>query len=77
MAKRKPETKNGVPVRCDYCSHNMGENKKFGYMWHCSHLSFCVVFGLKYCQAKKDGKGDFEINKIKYEKWKRLNSEQS
>lgn len=75
MAKRGIELKNGIPVRCDYCKHNLGVNQRFGYMWHCSHLSFCVVFGMKHCKAKKDMKGDFEVDKIKYEEWKKSNSE--
>lgn len=75
MAKQGVETKDGIPVRCEYCHYNLGENLRFRYMWHCSHLSFCVVFGQRYCQAKKLGKGDFLLDKTKYEQWKRLNSE--
>ncbi|NDV68564.1 hypothetical protein [Dysgonomonas sp. 25] len=75
MAKKGIETKNGIPVRCEYCLHNQGENQRFKYMWHCSHLSFCVVFGLRYCEAKKNGKGDFEIDNEKYKKWEYINSE--
>lgn len=71
--KRGNEEKDGIPVRCDYCLYNLGVNQRFGYMWHCSHLSFCVVFGLKYCQAKKNGKGDFALNETKYKEWKKSN----
>lgn len=71
MAKKKIAIVNGIPVRCDYCKHNRGENKEFGYMWHCSHLQYCVVFGLQYCQARKQGKGDFEVDAEKYTQWKK------
>jgi len=68
MAKKGIETRNGIPVRCEYCKHNDGENKQFGYMWHCSHLSFCTI-SMGYCIAKKERKGDFELDKDKYDQW--------
>lgn len=69
MAKKGIETKNGIPIRCEYCKHNLGENKQFGHMWHCSHLSFCTI-SMGYCKAKRDGKGDFELDNEKYKEWK-------
>ena len=69
MAKKGIVKQNEIPERCEYCLHNLGENTQFRYMWHCSHLSYCVVFGLHYCQAKKLHKGYFEIDKEKYKKW--------
>lgn len=75
MAKKGTEqTKNGIPVRCGYCLHNLGENKQFGYMWHCSHLPHCVIFGLRYCKAYKEGKGNFELDNHKYDEWKKQNN---
>lgn len=65
-----------IVPRCDYCKHNEGENKTFGYMWHCAVLGYCVVFGYKrivseksepqYCKAMFQGKGSFELDKEKY-----------
>lgn len=71
MAKKGTEQiKNGIPVRCEYCKYNLGENQQSGYMWYCRHLSHCVVFGLRYCKANREGKGNFEIDLEKYNEYK-------
>lgn len=63
-----------IPKRCEYCQNNLGENIQIGHMWHCSHLSYCVVFGLNYCKAQKLFKGKFVLDENKYMKWKKKKS---
>ena len=72
MAKRLRPTAPKQPElipRCEYCRHNLGENKQFGYMWHCAELSYCVCFGRNFCQAKKQGKGNFKLDEEKLKEW--------
>ena len=59
-----------IDPRCIYCKHNTGENKKFGYMWHCSQLGYCVPFGWHKCEAQSKGRGSFEVDKEKYKDFK-------
>ncbi|MDR2003315.1 MAG: hypothetical protein LBQ74_09820 [Prevotella sp.] len=71
-------TKSAVKIipRCEYCRNNEGENKKFGHMWHCKVLGYCVPFNygvivhgseqLQYCEAIRKGKGGFVVDKEKY-----------
>lgn len=77
MSKKTAQTESTeIAPRCDYCKHNGGENKKFGFMWNCRLLGYSVVFGYKrkhttsgefqYCKAMFLGQGSFELNKEKY-----------
>lgn len=59
-----------VAAKCEYCKHNEGENKKFGFMWHCKLLGHCVPFGWHKCKANEKGKGSFEIDEVKYREYK-------
>lgn len=64
-----------VIPKCEYCKHNEGENKKFGFMWKCKVLGYCVSFGYKrrhkssedfqYCKAMFEGKGVFVLDEAK------------
>lgn len=67
--KEKIKKKDQIAERCDYCKYNQGVNQKFGYMWHCSHLPFCVVFNLNHCRASRLSKGKFEKDNEKYQDW--------
>lgn len=50
--------------KCEYCKHNEGEDQKFGFMWHCKPLGYCVPFGWHKCKANALGKGNFELDNI-------------
>lgn len=68
-----------IAAKCDYCKHNEGENKQFGFMWKCSQLGYCVPFGygikytketaLRHCKASVKEKGSFAFDRIKYEEY--------
>lgn len=69
-----------IVPKCEYCKHNEGKNKQFGFMWHCKPLGYCVPFGYvkkcsekeepKYCKAMVLGKGSFVLDEVKYKESK-------
>lgn len=56
--------KETIVPKCEYCKNNEGENKKFGFMWHCKPLGYCVPFGWYRCEASYKSKGGFELESI-------------
>ncbi|MBD8389637.1 hypothetical protein [Dysgonomonas sp. BGC7] len=82
MSKKAKQTEfPPIIARCEYCRNNEGENKRFGHMWKCKALGYCVPLGygvivpgeesLHYCEAIRKAKGFFVLDEEKYKQFEK------